>query len=53
MNNKDWVPRSHEERYDQTVQTLTYLTTANITRMGLTGFQTWISNTLYTAHNTF
>ena len=51
--NNDWLPSNHEELYNQATQTITYLTSTNITRMGLSGFQTWISNTLQPAYTTF
>jgi hypothetical protein len=56
MSNRkhDWIPKSHEARYDQIVQTMTYLSVpANVTRMGLTGFQTWLTETLEPAFETF
>ncbi|MDR1600815.1 MAG: hypothetical protein LBS42_00085 [Tannerella sp.] len=54
MNNDDWLPKSHEGRYDQAMQTMTYLSAQdNLTRMGLTGFQTWIVGTLQPAYGAF
>jgi hypothetical protein len=51
MKKKDWMPKSHEGRYNQTKQTITYLTlSSNLTRMGLTGLQ---SNMLRPAFTTF
>jgi hypothetical protein len=54
MNNKDWLPQGHEARYDQAAQTMAYLlASGNMSRMGLTGMQSWISGTLQLAYNTF
>jgi hypothetical protein len=50
---KDWMPQNHEALCDQATQTMTYLTAeGNMTRMGLTGFLTWISGTLQPAFQT-
>ncbi|MDR2138843.1 MAG: hypothetical protein LBP50_04775 [Tannerella sp.] len=51
---KDWMPQNHEEICDQATQTVTYLTAdGNMTRMGLSGFQAWISGTLQPAYTAF
>ncbi|MDR2385869.1 MAG: hypothetical protein LBD80_09480 [Tannerella sp.] len=50
--NKDWIPKNHEQLYDQATQSITYLTTPNITRMGLKGFQSWITETLQPTYAT-
>ena len=49
----DWLPKNHETLYDQATLTNAYLTSQNISRMGLAGFQTWISGTFQTAYTTF
>jgi hypothetical protein len=51
---KDWIPQDHEGRYDLAVQTMTYLLVEdNLMRMGLTGFQTWLTGTLQPAYTAF
>jgi hypothetical protein len=51
---KDWISKSHEGRHNQAKQTMTYLSqSSNLTRMGLTGFQGWITNTLQAVYGAF
>jgi hypothetical protein len=51
---KDWVPRSHEARYDKAKLTLTYmLIPANFERMGLAGVKSWIEDTFQPAYDKF
>ncbi|MDR2119312.1 MAG: hypothetical protein LBP64_00355 [Tannerella sp.] len=53
-NNKDWIPKSREGRYNQAKQSMTYLSvSANLTRMGLTGFLPWITESLRPAYEAF
>ena len=51
--NQDWLPRNHEKLYDQATQTNAYLTTSNISRMGLSGFQSWITSTYQPSYAIF
>jgi hypothetical protein len=51
---EDWLSRNHEGLYDQANQTVTYLTSSVLARIGITGpIQTWYSNEFLTKHNRF
>ncbi|MDR0756652.1 MAG: hypothetical protein LBF85_02265 [Tannerella sp.] len=53
-NKQDWLPKNHEKLYDQSGQTILYLSVqANATRMSLDGFATWLKATLQPAYDTF
>jgi hypothetical protein len=51
--NSDWIPKGHEDLHRQANQTATCLAVgANITRLGLSGAQTWISTEFTSKLNT-
>jgi hypothetical protein len=51
--NQDWLSSNHEKLYDQATQTNGYLTSTNISRMGLSGIQSWIVSTFQPAYGIF
>jgi hypothetical protein len=52
--NKDWMEKSHEQLYEQATMTTTYLTSANLARMGISGTaNTWYSSVLMPKYTAF
>ncbi|MDR2384080.1 MAG: hypothetical protein LBD80_00260 [Tannerella sp.] len=50
---KDWVPKNHEELYDQAALSVMYLTAGNILRMGLSGFRPWLDGKFHPSYALF
>jgi hypothetical protein len=51
---KDWMPQNHEEICDKAAQTVAYLTSAVLSRIGIAGTaQTWYQNEFIVKYNRF
>jgi hypothetical protein len=53
-NTTNWLPRNHQELYDQATMTVDYLTEENLERMGISGSgKDWFNNTVVVKYNKF